>query len=67
MFPEGRKVLGVERAKISYEIAPDQSHWGVEIAGKIKAWAKSFDNEPGMYDGFNLNKTEKERITGRKG
>lgn len=34
---------------------------------KIKAWAKSFDKEPGMYDGFNLNKTEKERITGRKG
>ena len=52
MFPEGRKVLGVERAKISYEIAPDQSHWGVEIAGKVKAWAKALvgpTSNPGEY------------------
>ena len=52
MFPEGRKLLGVERAKISYEIAPDQSHWGVEIAGKIKAWAKALvgpTSNPGEY------------------
>jgi hypothetical protein len=32
---------------------------------KIKAWAKSFDKPPGMYDGFNINHTEKERITSR--
>ncbi len=30
---------------------------------KIKAWAKAFDKDAGMYDGFNLNKTEKERVT----
>lgn len=30
---------------------------------KIKAWAKSFDKPKGMYDGFNINHTEKERIT----
>ncbi len=30
---------------------------------KIKAWAKSFDKPSGMYDGFNINRTEKERIT----
>lgn len=30
---------------------------------KIKAWAKSFDKDAGMYDGFNISKTEKERIT----
>ncbi|MHC4314769.1 MAG: hypothetical protein ACYSW3_20160 [Planctomycetota bacterium] len=33
---------------------------------KIKAWAKAFDKPAGMYDGFNINKTEKERITSRK-
>jgi len=33
---------------------------------KIKAWAKSFDKPAGMYDGFNINHTEKERITSRK-
>ena len=45
-------MLGVERAKISYEIAPDQSHWGVEIAGKVKAWAKALvgpTSNPGEY------------------
>ncbi len=30
---------------------------------KIKAWAKAFDKPAGMYDGFNVSKTEKERIT----
>jgi hypothetical protein len=30
---------------------------------KIKAWAKMFDKPVGMYNGFNINKTEKERIT----
>jgi hypothetical protein len=33
---------------------------------KIKAWAKSFDKPKGMYDGFNINHTEKERVTSRK-
>jgi hypothetical protein len=32
---------------------------------KIKAWAKSFDKPAGMYDGFNISKTEKENITSR--
>ena len=52
MFPEGREVLGVERARINYEIAPNQSHWGVEIAGKVKAWAKALvgpTSNPGEY------------------
>ncbi len=30
---------------------------------KIKAWAKSFGKPSGMYDGFNISITEKERIT----
>lgn len=33
---------------------------------KIKAWANSFDKPAGMYDGFNINRTEKERVTTRK-
>ena len=33
---------------------------------KIKAWAKSFGKEAGMYDGFNISMTEKERITTKK-
>ena len=41
MFPEGRQIRGVERAKISFEIAPDRSRWGAEIAGKVKAWAEA--------------------------
>ena len=41
MFPEGRQVRGIERARISYEIASDRSRWGVEIAGKVKAWAQA--------------------------
>jgi hypothetical protein len=40
-FSGGRQTRGVERAKITFEIAPDQAHWGVEIAGKVKAWAKA--------------------------
>jgi len=43
---------GVERAKITFEIAPDQAHWGVEIAGKVKAWAKALlgpTSTPGNY------------------
>ena len=40
-FAGGRQSRGVERAKITYEIAPDLGHWGVEIIGKVKAWAKA--------------------------
>jgi hypothetical protein len=40
LFPEGRQIRGVERARITFEIAPDRTHWGMEIAGKVKAWAK---------------------------
>jgi hypothetical protein len=51
-FPEGRQLLGVERARIAFEIAPDLSHWGAEIAGKVKAWAKALTGPtslPGKY------------------
>ena len=41
LFKEGRQLRGVERARITFEIAPDLSSWGVEIAGKVKAWAKA--------------------------
>jgi hypothetical protein len=41
LFPEGRKIHGTERAQISFEIAPDLAHWGVEILGRVKAWAKA--------------------------
>jgi uncharacterized protein with NRDE domain len=30
---------------------------------KIRAWAKMYDKKSGMYDGFNISVTEKERIT----
>jgi len=39
LFTEGRKVRGVERAQITFEIAPDRAKWGTEMAGKVKAWA----------------------------
>ena len=51
-FAGGRQTRGVERAKITFEIAPDQAHWGVEIAGKVKAWAKALfgpTSAPGKY------------------
>jgi hypothetical protein len=41
LFKEGRQLRGVERARITFEIAPDLSRWGVEIAGKVKAWANA--------------------------
>jgi len=41
LFSRGREVLGIERAAISFEIAPDQSRWGLDIAGKVKAWAEA--------------------------
>ena len=40
-FTRGKEFLGAERATFSFEIAPDQSHWGVDIPGKVKAWAKA--------------------------
>jgi len=51
-FPEGRRLLGVERARITFDIAPDRAHWGAEIAGKVKAWAKALTgptSPPGKY------------------
>jgi hypothetical protein len=41
LFTRGAEFLGAERAKITFEIAPDQSQWGVDIPGKVKAWAKA--------------------------
>jgi len=52
MFPEGRQVRGVERARITFEIALDHAHWGAEIAGRVKAWAKALTGPtslPGKY------------------
>ena len=37
----GEEFLGAERAAFSFEIAPGQSSWGVDIPGKVKAWAKA--------------------------
>jgi hypothetical protein len=31
-FAEGRQSRGVERARITFEIAPDRAQWGTEIA-----------------------------------
>jgi hypothetical protein len=36
-----RPAGGVERERITFEIAPDHAHWGAEIAGKEKAWAQA--------------------------
>ena len=52
LFAEGRQVRGVERARITFDIAQDRSHWGTEIAGKVKAWAKALTGPtsvPGKY------------------
>ena len=52
LFPEGRQLRGVEPARITFEIAPDRAHWGAEIAGKVKAWAKALTGPtslPGKY------------------
>jgi hypothetical protein len=52
LFAEGRQVRGVERARITFEIAPDRAQWGTEIAGKVKAWAKALTgptSPPGKY------------------
>lgn len=40
-FPDDREFLGSERAAFSFEIEPDQSRWGVDIPGKVKAWAEA--------------------------
>jgi hypothetical protein len=51
-FAGGRQSRGIERAKIAYEIAPDLGHWGVEIVGRVKAWAKAIigpTSQPGKY------------------
>jgi len=47
-----RQSRGTEQAKITYEIAPDLGHWGVEIVGRVKAWAKAIigpTSPPGKY------------------
>jgi hypothetical protein len=52
LFTEGRQLRGVERARITFEIAPDRASWGVEIAGKVKAWARALTGPtslPGRY------------------
>jgi len=52
LFTGGREVVGVERAKIAFEITSDQSRWGVDIAGKVKAWAEALTgptSNPGEY------------------
>jgi hypothetical protein len=51
-FTGGRQSRGIEQAKITYEIAPDLGHWGVEIVGRVKAWAKAIigpTSAPGKY------------------
>jgi hypothetical protein len=51
-FAGGRQSRGIERVKIRYEIAPDLGHWGVDIVGKVKAWAKAISgptSPPGKY------------------
>ncbi len=52
LFTEGRTLRGMERAKISFEITPDQSRWGVDVAGKVTAWAEALTgptSNPGKY------------------
>jgi hypothetical protein len=52
LFTGGRQIRGIERAEIVFQIAPDRAHWGVEIAGKVKAWAKALTGPtslPGKY------------------
>jgi len=41
LYTRGREVLGIERAAISFEIAANQSRWGLDIPGKVKAWAEA--------------------------
>jgi len=51
-FAGGGQSRGIERANIIHEIGPDLGHWGVEIVGKVKAWAKAIigpTSPPGKY------------------
>jgi hypothetical protein len=41
LFSRGREDLGIERAAITFEIAANQSRWGVDIPGKVRAWAEA--------------------------
>ena len=34
------------------KIAPDRSHWGTEIAGKVKAWAKALTGPTSVPDKY---------------
>lgn len=38
-FTRGKEFLGSEQGAFSFEIAPKQSRWGVEVPGRVKAWA----------------------------
>ena len=38
---QGKEFRGSERGAFSFQIAPDQSRWSVDIPGKVKAWAKA--------------------------
>jgi hypothetical protein len=52
LFAEGRQIRGVERARITFEVAADRANWGTEIAGKVKVWAKALTGPtslPGKY------------------
>jgi hypothetical protein len=52
LFTGGREIRGAERAHITFEVALDRAHWGTEIAGKVKAWAKALTgptSPPGKY------------------
>lgn len=52
LYTEGREVVGVERADIRYEVSVGQGRWGVEIAGKVRAWAEALTgptSNPGKY------------------
>ena len=48
LFTEGRKVRGVERAQITFEIAPDRAKWGTENRRQSDGLGHSPDrpNEP---------------------
>jgi hypothetical protein len=69
-FAGGRQSRGIERAKITYEIAPNLGHWGVEIVGKVKAWAKAIigpTSPPGRYPQLlNGDRTGIKRANARK-
>jgi hypothetical protein len=52
LFPGGRNIRGVERAQISFNVAPDLANWGVDILGRVKAWANAITgptSPPGTF------------------